>query len=166
MLHIIPKYNIYLLFYVDDTQLFFSFDPTSNNQLTTLRACINEVQTRLANDFLQLNEDKFKVIIICPEITFCHIPPQLSSFSTCITANWGNLGWPSIITSILISMLRQFSSILYQLCIISKILSFISYKNFKLWSMHWSICVEITVIHSTQVRANTTSSIKPLNLSN
>ncbi len=84
--HTIRKYDINFHFYTDDTQLYFSFDPTSDKQFTSLRACINKVQTWLSNNFL----DKSKVIIIVQ--TPCnHVSPQLGSFASCITSHCRNL---------------------------------------------------------------------------
>ena len=64
---IIRNHNISFHFYADDTQLYLSVKPNELNKLAVLHECLNDVQSWLSQNFLQLNPDKTEVLIIGPK---------------------------------------------------------------------------------------------------
>ena len=59
------KYNIQIHLYADDTQLYTSFDPNNSTEaMNQMEACIAEINSWMAINFLKLNDSKTEFIII------------------------------------------------------------------------------------------------------
>ena len=69
--------------YADDTQLYFSFKPSSHSNLSILNDCLTAVKDWMAQNFLQLNPDKTEILFIGPECIQAEIQQSLA-----ITANF------------------------------------------------------------------------------
>ena len=58
------KYNVDIHLYADDTQLYTSFNPNDSAQaMTRMEACIAEIRSWMAKNFLKLNDSKTEFII-------------------------------------------------------------------------------------------------------
>ena len=70
---IAAKYNLKIHLYADDTRLYVSFRFSSYTEaiaaLCRVEACINEIQTWMKNNKLQLNADKTEYLIALSKIT-------------------------------------------------------------------------------------------------
>ena len=53
--------------YADDTQLYVAMSPENTQQVDDLFNCILDIKSFMAEDSLQLNEDKTEVLVICPK---------------------------------------------------------------------------------------------------
>ena len=74
---IIRKHNIMFHCYADDTQLYISFNTTSSNDaLTKMEQCINDIRLWMASNFLKLNDDKTEVMLIGTPSMLNKIPSQ------------------------------------------------------------------------------------------
>ncbi len=65
---IVRKYGIQFHLYADDTQLYFSFDPSDSNSpiicQLKMQACIEEIRQWMTQNMLKLNDDKTEVLYI------------------------------------------------------------------------------------------------------
>ena len=61
--------------YADDTNLYLSIKREQCNQLTKLQACLKDIKTWMARNFLLLNSDKTEVLILGPK----HLRDTLSN---------------------------------------------------------------------------------------
>ena len=61
---IAEKHGVYLHLYADDTQLYLPFDP-QNSEIAMFRmeACITEIKSWMAHNYLKLNDDKTEFIM-------------------------------------------------------------------------------------------------------
>lgn len=55
--------------YADDTQFYIAVSPGETHSVDDLFNCILEIKTWMAENLLQLNQDKTEVLVICPEAT-------------------------------------------------------------------------------------------------
>ena len=64
---IIKKHNLSYHFYADDIQIYASFDPSDPSSiqaaLSSISACIKEIQSWMTANFLKLNEDKTEFFV-------------------------------------------------------------------------------------------------------
>ncbi len=65
--NIIRKYGISFHFYADGTQLYISTRPDETSKLSKLTECVKNIKDWMANNFLLLNSDKTKILIIGPK---------------------------------------------------------------------------------------------------
>ncbi len=54
-------------FYSDDIQLYISFSPDSLDKLSVLQNCLVSINKWMADNFLQLNNDKTEMMIFAPD---------------------------------------------------------------------------------------------------
>ena len=62
-------------FSADDTHLYLSMKPDETCKLNELQRCLNDIKTCMATNFLLLNSDKTKIVVLGPE----HFINRLSS---------------------------------------------------------------------------------------
>ena len=65
--NIIRKHGINFHCYADDTQLYVSSRPDDNNKLSKLTECVKDIKYWMTCNFLLLNSDKTKVLLIGPK---------------------------------------------------------------------------------------------------
>lgn len=63
---IMRKYSVNFHCYADDTQLYVSLKPSETNKLSKLDACLKDIRTWMARNFLLLNSDKTEIIVLGP----------------------------------------------------------------------------------------------------
>ena len=108
--HIICQFwDIRYHFYADD--MYVSFNPEETDKMLELLKCLTSVKDWLANNFLQLNEDKTKVVIVAPDTTASKVI-QLSSV---IQSKLRNIALYLIITCILINISNHWPAHFFQL---------------------------------------------------
>ena len=78
--------------YADDIQLYVSFEPEDTDKVLKLLRCFNLIKDWLANNFLQLNENKTEVIIVAPDPIVSKISRLLGSLSSAVQSKLKNLG--------------------------------------------------------------------------
>ena len=62
---IIQRHNLSFHFYADDTQLYFSFDPSeAQTAVAKLNHCLSDIRDWMAANFLKLNDDKTELVLI------------------------------------------------------------------------------------------------------
>ena len=68
------KNGMMFLFYVDDSQIYFSFDSNTPELVTTsrLEACVKDVIDWMSSNKLKLNPDKTELLLIASQ--FCPKP--------------------------------------------------------------------------------------------
>lgn len=75
--HIIERHGVSFHCYADDTQLYVSFKPSEQDQLSGISNCIQDVKDWMSQNFLQLNDDKTdKTLSLAPStwlMTCCHL---------------------------------------------------------------------------------------------
>ena len=64
---VIRRHGINFHSYADDTQLYIAVSPDDTGPMDTLLKCIADIKSWMANNFLQLNQDKTEVLVIGPE---------------------------------------------------------------------------------------------------
>uniref|UniRef100_A0A6Q2XW77 Reverse transcriptase domain-containing protein n=1 Tax=Esox lucius TaxID=8010 RepID=A0A6Q2XW77_ESOLU len=62
--HVISRHGISFHCYADDTQLYIKTNPTPATALSTLSICLEEIETWMADNFLQLNSSKTEAILV------------------------------------------------------------------------------------------------------
>ncbi len=67
--NIIRKYGVSFHCYADDTQLYISSWPGETHQIEKLMECIVDIKNWMTSNFLLLNSEKTKVLIIGPKTT-------------------------------------------------------------------------------------------------
>ena len=77
---IMRKYSVNFHCYADDTQLYVSLKPGETNHLDKLDACLKDIRTWMARNFLLLNSDKTEIIVLGPR----HLRESFSSDLTAI----------------------------------------------------------------------------------
>uniref|UniRef100_A0A3B3D471 Reverse transcriptase domain-containing protein n=1 Tax=Oryzias melastigma TaxID=30732 RepID=A0A3B3D471_ORYME len=65
--NVIRRHNISFHSYADDTQLYISMSPDDTRPVEVLFNCILDVKLWMANNFLQLNQEKNEILVIGPE---------------------------------------------------------------------------------------------------
>uniref|UniRef100_A0A8C7WUK6 Reverse transcriptase domain-containing protein n=1 Tax=Oryzias sinensis TaxID=183150 RepID=A0A8C7WUK6_9TELE len=65
--NVIRSHNISFHSYADDTQLYIAMSPDDTRPLEALFNCILDGKLWMANNFLQLNQEKTEIIVIGPE---------------------------------------------------------------------------------------------------
>ena len=92
---IAKRYGFCIHLYADDSQIYFSFDPTSedDDSLQKLQMCFNEIKQWMSLNFLKMNDDKTEILELYgfqplspPHETFilgnsceCEVTPTLSA---------------------------------------------------------------------------------------
>ena len=64
---IIRRHGISFHIYADDTQLYIAVSPDDTGPIDVLFNCILDINTWMAANFLQLNQDKTEILVIGPE---------------------------------------------------------------------------------------------------
>ena len=64
---VIHNSNISFHFYVDNTQIYLSINPSDLTSFTSLTACLADIRSWMSNNFLMLNNDKSKVMVFGPK---------------------------------------------------------------------------------------------------
>ncbi len=88
--NIIRKYKISFHFYADDSQLYVPLK--SRHSLQHLMDCLKDIQIWMANNFLQLNNEKTEVIIFGPSKIRNSIVSNLDSLTPYVTSHARNVG--------------------------------------------------------------------------
>ncbi len=118
--NIIRKYKISFHFYADDSQLYVPLK--SRHSLQPLMDCLKDIKIWMANNFLQLNNEKTEVIIFGPSKIRNSIVSNLDSLTPYVTSR--NVG---VIFDSELCLEKQISSVVknsfYQLRIISRLKS-------------------------------------------
>uniref|UniRef100_H2MGD2 VWFA domain-containing protein n=1 Tax=Oryzias latipes TaxID=8090 RepID=H2MGD2_ORYLA len=65
--NVIRSHNISFHSYADDTQLYIAMSPDDTKPIEALFKCILDVKLWMANNFLQLNQEKTEILVIGPE---------------------------------------------------------------------------------------------------
>lgn len=91
--HIISKFkDVSYHCYTDDIQLYVSFKPDESDKLLVLHTCLAAIKDWMANNFLQLNADKTKVLIIASDSIASKVAQSIGSFPSAVRSNLRNLG--------------------------------------------------------------------------
>ena len=133
---VIRGFNVSFHFYADDTQIYFSIDPsisTTASQpcpVSPLLTCLAAIKSWMSNNFLMLNNDKTEVIVFGPKTHREGISQLLNTQGLQCTNEVRNLG---VIFDSNLNFSKHFSNItktaIYQLRNIAKIRSFISFSD-------------------------------------
>uniref|UniRef100_A0A3B3I2H5 Reverse transcriptase domain-containing protein n=1 Tax=Oryzias latipes TaxID=8090 RepID=A0A3B3I2H5_ORYLA len=79
---VIRRHGVDFHSYADDTQLYIAMSPDDLEPVNTLLNCILDIKLWMAENFLQLNQDKTEVLIIGPEDKREMILPKLRNFKS------------------------------------------------------------------------------------
>uniref|UniRef100_A0A8C8DHB1 Reverse transcriptase domain-containing protein n=1 Tax=Oryzias sinensis TaxID=183150 RepID=A0A8C8DHB1_9TELE len=79
---VIRRHGVDFHSYADDTQLYIAVSPDDLEPVNTLLNCILDIKLWMAENFLQLNQDKTEVLIIGPEDKREMIIPKLRNFKS------------------------------------------------------------------------------------
>uniref|UniRef100_A0A3P8P5K8 Reverse transcriptase domain-containing protein n=1 Tax=Astatotilapia calliptera TaxID=8154 RepID=A0A3P8P5K8_ASTCA len=89
---VIRRHGVNFHSYADDTQLYISVSPDDTRQMDALFNCILDIRSWMAENFLQLNQDKTEVLIVGPEAQREKLLSKLEAFSLCPSLQVKNLG--------------------------------------------------------------------------
>ena len=89
---IIRKHNINFHCYADDTQLYLPLNTSNPNCLSSLIACLADLQNWMSANFLQLNTNKSEILLFGPLTTRSQLQNCLGSMATNVTPVARNLG--------------------------------------------------------------------------
>uniref|UniRef100_A0A669DHZ7 Reverse transcriptase domain-containing protein n=1 Tax=Oreochromis niloticus TaxID=8128 RepID=A0A669DHZ7_ORENI len=78
--------------YADDIQLYMSFKPEDVSKLQILNVCLETIKGWMADNFLQLNEEKTEVLVCAPDRHVPNIMNALGPLSTFVKSSIRNLG--------------------------------------------------------------------------
>ncbi len=78
--------------YVDDIQLYCSFQSTEFDKLSSLFNCLTNVKRWLSDNYLQLNSDKTETLIIVPESSIPLIKQHIGALGSSVQPSIRNLG--------------------------------------------------------------------------
>lgn len=127
---IIRQYSISYHSYADDTQLYISVSGNHLSAVNDLIQCINEVRHWMTKNFLQLNDDKTEILLVCPKALRQQISSLLTPLSVKPSEHVKNLG---VIIDSDLNFRKHISSIsktaFYHLRNITKVRSFISLSD-------------------------------------
>ena len=89
---VIRRHGINFHSYADDTQLYIVVSPDDPGQIDTLFKCILDIESWMASNFLQLNQDKTQTLVVGSEVQREKLSVKLlsASFNPCKTVK--NLG--------------------------------------------------------------------------
>ena len=131
--HVIRNFNVSFHFYADDTQIYFSFDPSDPSTvspLSPLITCLSAIKSWMSDNFLMLNEDKTEVIVFGPKSHREAVSQLLHSQGLKCTNEVKNLG---VFFDSDLNFSKHFSNItktaIFQIRNIAKIRSFISFTD-------------------------------------
>lgn len=77
---VIRRHGISFHSYADDTQLYIAVSPDDTGPIDALFNCILDIKSWMAENFLQLNQDKTEVLVIGPEGQREKLLPKLQDF--------------------------------------------------------------------------------------
>uniref|UniRef100_A0A3P8PY01 Reverse transcriptase domain-containing protein n=1 Tax=Astatotilapia calliptera TaxID=8154 RepID=A0A3P8PY01_ASTCA len=89
---VIRRHGVNFHSYADDTQLYISVSPDDTRPMDALFNCILDIRSWMAENFLQLNQDKTEVLIVGPEAQREKLLSKLEAFSLCPSLQVKNLG--------------------------------------------------------------------------
>ena len=89
---VIRRHGVSFHSYADDTQLYISMSPDDTRPMDALFNCIQDIESWMAENFLQLNQDKTEVLVIGPEAQREKLLPKLQSLSFSPSPQVRNLG--------------------------------------------------------------------------
>ena len=89
---VIRRHGVSFHSYADDTQLYISMSPDDTRPMDALFNCISDIKSWMAENFLQLNQDKTEVLVIGPEAQREKLVPKLQSLSFNPSSQVRNLG--------------------------------------------------------------------------
>uniref|UniRef100_A0A8C6LGB2 Reverse transcriptase domain-containing protein n=1 Tax=Nothobranchius furzeri TaxID=105023 RepID=A0A8C6LGB2_NOTFU len=89
---VIRRHGVNFHSYADDTQLYISVSPDDSRSMDALFNCILDIESWMAENFLQLNQDKTEVLVIGPEAQREKLLPKLQSLSFNPSEQVKNLG--------------------------------------------------------------------------
>uniref|UniRef100_A0A8C9XWP1 Reverse transcriptase domain-containing protein n=1 Tax=Sander lucioperca TaxID=283035 RepID=A0A8C9XWP1_SANLU len=90
--NIIRKHSINFHCYADDTQLYLSIKPDETSQLAKLQACIKDIKSWMAYNFLMLNSNKTEVIVLGPKHLRTSLAEDIITLDGIALSNLRNLG--------------------------------------------------------------------------
>ena len=127
---IIQKHNISFHCYADDTQLYLPLKPNDRQNLNSLLDCLEDIKCWMAQNVLQLNENKTEVILFGPPDSIKLTTSSLGNLSTLVKPQVKNLG---VIFDSAFKFDKQVNAVVkasfFQLRTIAKIKSFLSPKD-------------------------------------
>ena len=62
---LITKHGLELHIYADDTQLYLSIKPITQQGVARLEGCLTDIYTWMSQNKLKLNADKTEVLVLC-----------------------------------------------------------------------------------------------------
>ena len=92
MLPLGQKHNISFHCYADDTQLYLHLKPNDRQNLNSLLDCLEDIKCWMAQNVLQLNENKSEVILFSPPDSIKLTTSSLGNLSTLVKPQVNNLG--------------------------------------------------------------------------
>ncbi len=89
---VIRRHGINFHSYADDTQLYIAVSPDDTGPIDALFKCILDIKSWMAENFLQLNQDKTEVLVIGPEALREKLNFKLEALALNSSENGKNLG--------------------------------------------------------------------------
>jgi hypothetical protein len=89
---ICQKHGVAYHCYADDTQLYFPLNVEDKARGSSLLNCLDEIKQWMADNFLQLNESKFEVMVFGPPKRAEQISVELGTLGSKVTTHARNLG--------------------------------------------------------------------------
>lgn len=89
---VIRRHGIAFHSYADDTQLYISMSPNDTGPIDALLKCILDIKSWMAENFLQLNQDKTEVLVIDPKAQGENLVSKLLKLSLNPSNQVKNLG--------------------------------------------------------------------------
>jgi len=90
--HVIARHNVSFHCYADDTQIYLPLRPNDPECLAAVLQCFNDVNSWMAQNFLQLNSSKSEILLINPPQSIAHFQQSLGPLSTNLSSSARNLG--------------------------------------------------------------------------
>ena len=127
---IFTKHNIKYHCYADDTQFYLPLSPGCTQPLEKMLRCLRDVKNWMANNFLQLNENKTEIIVFGAPNSVSTLNIDLGPLSSNHHSVVKNLG---VVFDSPLSFVKQINNVVknsfFQLRIIAKMKSFLSYSD-------------------------------------